>query len=147
MDILVNGDPVDALSVIVHRDAAYERGKALASKMRQLIPRQMFEVAIHGASGQHVRARVGQGVAQERAREVLRRRHLAQAQAAREAEGRKEANEARRQGRDPAGSIFGRPQDGNGRRMTPAAPFKKSVPREYFESLVIAVVLALFIRK
>src|SRR6201991_1069077 len=45
MDILVNGDPVDALSVIVHKDAAYERGRALVSKMRELIPRQMFEIA------------------------------------------------------------------------------------------------------
>ena len=53
MDILVNGDPVDALSVIVHRDAAYERGRALASKMRELIPRQMFEVAIQAALTGH----------------------------------------------------------------------------------------------
>ena len=57
MDILVNGDPVDALSIIVHRDAAYERGRALASKMRQLIPRQMFEVAIQASIGNRVIAR------------------------------------------------------------------------------------------
>jgi GTP-binding protein LepA len=57
MDILVNGDPVDALSVIVHRDAAYERGRALASKMRELIPRQMFEVAIQAAVGGRIIAR------------------------------------------------------------------------------------------
>jgi GTP-binding protein LepA len=57
MDILVNGDPVDALSVIVHRDAAYERGRALASKMRELIPRQMFDVAIQAAIGGRIIAR------------------------------------------------------------------------------------------
>ncbi|MEK6629130.1 MAG: translation elongation factor 4 [Acidobacteriota bacterium] len=57
LDILVNGDPVDALSVILHRDAAYTRGRALASKMRELIPRQMFEVAIQAAIGGRIVAR------------------------------------------------------------------------------------------
>ena len=57
MDILVNAEPVDALSLIVHRDAAYERGKALVSKMRELIPRQMFDVAIQAAIGQRIIAR------------------------------------------------------------------------------------------
>ena len=57
LDILVNTEPVDALSIIVHRDAAYARGRALASKMRQLIPRQMFDVAIQAAIGTRIIAR------------------------------------------------------------------------------------------
>ena len=57
LDILVNGDPVDALSVILHRDTAYNRGRALASKMRELIPRQMFEIAIQAAIGGRIIAR------------------------------------------------------------------------------------------
>ena len=57
MDILINGEPVDALSVIVHRSDAYRRGSAITIRLKELIPRQMFEIPIQAAVGGKVIAR------------------------------------------------------------------------------------------
>jgi GTP-binding protein LepA len=57
LDVLVAGEPVDALSIIIHKDNAYDRGKALISRLRKLIPRQMFEVALQAAIGNRIISR------------------------------------------------------------------------------------------
>src|SRR5690625_6468881 len=57
LDMLINGDPVDAFSVIIHQDKAYEYGREVAKKLRELIPRQLFDVAIQATIGNRIIAR------------------------------------------------------------------------------------------
>jgi GTP-binding protein LepA len=57
LDMLVNGEPLDALSLIVHKDKAYQRGRDLAAKLKEIVPRQQYEVAIQAALGSRIIAR------------------------------------------------------------------------------------------
>jgi GTP-binding protein LepA len=57
LDMLINGDPIDAFSVIIHRDKAYEYGRKVAEKLKELIPRQLYQVAIQAAIGNKIIAR------------------------------------------------------------------------------------------
>ncbi len=115
LEILVNGEPVDALAAIVHEKDAYHKGQRLITKLKELIPRQLFDVAIQAsAGGRIISPRQCQGHAQGRAGEMLRRRHHPQEEAARETEEGQEALEDGRQRGDPAGSLHGGPQTGRG---------------------------------
>ncbi len=103
--MLLNGEVVDALSFIVHREKSYARGRRIAEKLKEAIPRQLFEVPIQAAIG-------GKIVRVKRSRQcagcigkVLRRRHYAE-KAARKAEGREKADASGRQRRGAAGGVY-----------------------------------------
>ena len=121
MSILVNSEPVDALSMLVHADRAEARGRGMVEKMKDLINPHMFQIPIQAAiGGTHHRAGNRPRPAQGRDRQVLRRRRQPEEEAAGQAEGRQEAHAPVRQGRDPAGGLHRRPEDGRRLATLPA---------------------------
>ena len=117
--ILVAGDEVDALSIILHKETAESKGRKILKTLKKEIHRQLFEIALQAAIGGKIIAREDIGSV---GKNVIAKCYggdiTPQAQAAGEAEGRQEADEERRQRRDSAGRVHGRPQVRGRRRMS-----------------------------
>jgi len=111
LDVLVNEEPVDALAMIVHKEKAYATGQALVTKLKDLIPRQQFQVPVQASAGGRIISRAN---VRGMKKDVLRRRHHAQEETAGEAKEGQAAHEDGRPGGDPAGGLHGRPEAGGG---------------------------------
>ena len=106
MDMLIAGEPVDAFSMIVHQDKAASRGRELAERLKNVIPRQLFTVAIQACIGGKIIARESISPhAQGRDGQMLRRGRHPQAQTSGKAEGRQKAHEGHRKNQHSAGSV------------------------------------------